>query len=84
MFGAKARRIRDLETRVVSLVGQQDATVARRALTEAELAELLLDGAATTNDFAECPVEKRTTFHAIHPNGSRRCWTCNTTTPEGS
>lgn len=80
MFGAKARRIRDLETRIVSLIGQQDATVTRRALTEAELAELLLDGTTTTNDFAYCPTEQRTTFHAIHADASRRCWTCNTVT----
>lgn len=84
MFGAKARRIRDLETRVVSLVAQHDAVTTRRALNEAELDELLRAGDAVANDYAHCPAEDRTTFHAIHADGTRRCWTCNTTTSEGA
>lgn len=80
MFGAKARRIRDLETRVVSLVAQHDAVTTRRALNEAELDELLRAGDAVANDYALCPAEQRTTFHALHANGSRTCWTCWTHT----
>lgn len=80
MFGAKARRIRDLETRIVSLVEQQDTTITRRALSEAEAAELLLSGDIEANAFALCPTEERTTFHAIHADGSRTCWTCQSHT----
>ncbi|MFD3574734.1 hypothetical protein [Streptomyces sp. NPDC058644] len=80
MFGAKTRRIRDLENRVASLVEQHDAVTTRRALNEAELDELLRAGDAVANDYAHCPAEERTTFHAIHADGSRRCWTCNAIT----
>lgn len=80
MFGAKARRIRDLETRVVSLVAQHDAVTTRRALNEAELDELLRGGDAVANEYAHCPAEDRATFHAVHANGSRTCWTCQTHT----
>lgn len=27
-----------------------------------------------------CPEEMRSTYHAIHADGSRTCWTCCTTT----
>ncbi|MFE0137660.1 hypothetical protein ACFWY6_39805 [Streptomyces sp. NPDC059037] len=80
MFGAKTRRIRALEARVASLVEQRDVTITRRALSEAEAAELLLPGDIEANDFAFCPTEECTTFHAIHANGSRTCWTCQTRT----
>ncbi|WP_393075113.1 hypothetical protein [Streptomyces sp. LN704] len=34
-------------------------------------------------EFRYCPEELRTTYHAIHDDGSRTCWTCRTTTPAG-
>lgn len=32
------------------------------------------------SEFRYCPEEMRSTFHAIHPDGSRTCWTCWTCT----
>lgn len=32
------------------------------------------------SEFRHCPEEDRSTFHAIHPDGSRTCWTCLTCT----
>lgn len=48
----------------------------RAVLDEVSLAELLDGGEIEANDFALCPAEERTTFHAIRSDGSRRCWTC--------
>jgi hypothetical protein len=45
-------------------------------LDEVSLAELLDGGEVEENEFARCPAEQRTTFHAIRRDGSRRCWTC--------
>ncbi|MET7436610.1 hypothetical protein ACFYQQ_00980 [Streptomyces sp. NPDC005496] len=33
------------------------------------------------NKAAYCPAEQRTTFHGMHRDGSRHCWTCRTNTP---
>jgi hypothetical protein len=46
-------------------------------LDEVSLSELLDGGEVEANDFAFCPAEQRTTFHALRVDGSRRCWTCN-------
>jgi hypothetical protein len=34
----------------------------------------------TPSEFRHCPEEDRSTFHAIHADGSRTCWTCLTCT----
>lgn len=39
--------------------------------------ELLDGGDVEANDYAWCPDEGRTRFHAVRRNGSRRCWTCS-------
>ncbi|WAL93936.1 hypothetical protein [Streptomyces sp. Je 1-369] len=49
-------------------------------LDEQALAEAIEDGDIEANDFAFCGAEQRETFHAIHTDGSRTCWTCGTTT----
>ncbi|APY88215.1 hypothetical protein DCW30_05645 [Streptomyces alfalfae] len=49
-------------------------------LDEQALAAALADGDVEANDWAHCPTEGRTRFHAIHTDGSRTCWTCRTTT----
>lgn len=48
------------------------------------LDELLDGGEVEANDFAWCPDEKRTRFHAIRRDASRRCWTCAAETPAGA
>jgi hypothetical protein len=60
------------------------ATPTRAVLDEASLNELLDGGEIEANDFAYCPAEERTTFHAIRSDGSRRCWTCNSESPAGA
>ncbi|MBX7464898.1 hypothetical protein [Streptomyces sp. NPDC057910] len=50
----------------------------------APVAALIAAGEADANDSAWCTEEARTTYHAMHADGSRTCWTCNTTTPKGS
>jgi hypothetical protein len=40
--------------------------------------ELLDGGEVEANDYEWCPAERRTRFHAIRRDGSRRCWTCAT------
>ncbi|MDX3714373.1 hypothetical protein PV733_36710 [Streptomyces europaeiscabiei] len=47
------------------------------------LDELLDGGEVEANDFAWCPTERRTRFHAIRRDLSRRCWTCAAETPAG-
>lgn len=49
-------------------------------LDETELERLLEDGEAEPIECAHCPCCNRTTAHAMQRNGSRRCWTCGTTT----
>lgn len=56
----------------------------RAVLDEVSLDELLDGGEIEANEFARCPAEERTTFHAIRSDGSRRCWTCNSETPAGA
>ncbi|MBA4865967.1 hypothetical protein H1V43_32410 [Streptomyces sp. PSKA54] len=53
----------------------------RGVLDEASLEELLSSGDIEANDYDHCPNEQRTTFHAMHTDGSRTCWTCQATTP---
>ncbi|MDX2763363.1 hypothetical protein PV729_45515 [Streptomyces europaeiscabiei] len=48
------------------------------------LDELLDGGEVEANDFAWCPTERRTRFHAIRRDRSRRCWTCATQSPAGA
>lgn len=52
-------------------------------LDEDTLTVLLTDGALESNEFAHCPAEDRTRFHAVRSDGSRRCWTCSCETPAG-
>ncbi len=60
------------------------AVPARAVLDEVSLGELLDGEEIEANDFDYCPVEERTTFHAIRGDGSRRCWTCNCDSPAGA
>jgi hypothetical protein len=61
--------------------GRPPATAGRGVLDEASLQELLTDGDIEANDYDHCPYEQRTTFHALHTDGSRTCWTCQHKTP---
>jgi hypothetical protein len=56
---------------------------AHSVLDEVSLAELLDGGEVEANEFARCPAEDRTTFHAVRRDGSRRCWTCNAESAAG-
>lgn len=47
------------------------------------LDELLDRDEVEANDYAWCPTEQRTRFHAIRRDLSRRCWTCAAETPAG-
>ena len=49
-------------------------------LDEAELTQLLDAEQIVANESADCPACERNTFHAMNRNGSRKCWTCQTTT----
>ncbi|MCX4827137.1 hypothetical protein OG746_26915 [Streptomyces sp. NBC_01016] len=49
-------------------------------LDDADVDQLLADGDIEANECAPCPCCSRTTFHAMHTDGSRTCWTCGTTT----
>lgn len=49
-------------------------------LDEGEFEQLLADGEIEANECAPCPTCSRTTFHAMHTDGSRTCWPCGTTT----
>jgi ribosomal protein S27AE len=57
--------------------------VRRGVLTETELAQLLDAEVIVANESADCPACARSTFHAMHRDGSRRCWTCGTTVVPG-
>lgn len=46
------------------------------------LADRIALGDLDANDTAWCPACARTTFHALHTDQTRTCWTCNTTTRE--
>ncbi|MFB7711638.1 hypothetical protein [Streptomyces sp. NPDC056105] len=63
---------------IIAPTGKHRATAG--VLDEAELEQLLADGDIEANECAPCPTCTRTTFHAMHTDGSRTCWTCNTTT----
>lgn len=52
-------------------------------LDEARLEQLLDSGDVLANEFDTCPAERRTTFHALYRDGSRRCWTCGVETLGG-
>ena len=47
------------------------------------LDELLDRDEVEANDFAWCPTERRTRFHAVRRDRSRRCWTCAAESPAG-
>lgn len=49
-------------------------------LDEQALAAALADGDVEANDWAYCGAEQRRTFHALHTDGSRTCWTCSSVT----
>jgi len=53
----------------------------RSVVDEAKLEQLLDADQIVANESADCPECRRTTFHAMNRDGSRRCWTCSTTTP---
>jgi hypothetical protein len=53
-----------------------------RAAAPAPLVALDLD--AEPGEFAHCPAEERTTYHAVQADGARRCWTCLTVTEAGA
>lgn len=52
-------------------------------LDEAELTQLLDAEQIVANESADCPSCLRNTFHAMHRDGSRKCWTCQTETLAG-
>jgi hypothetical protein len=53
-----------------------------RAAAPAVLVALPMD--AEPGEFAPCPAEERSTYHAIQADGARRCWTCNWITEAGA
>lgn len=63
-------------------VKPQPPTV-QAVLDEQTLTVLLTDGALESNEYANCPAEGVTRFHAVRTDGSRRCWTCSCETPAG-
>ncbi len=52
------------------------AVEAPSLLDEEALTEAMEDGGIEANGPAWCGAEQRTTFHALHTDGSRTCWTC--------
>lgn len=65
---------------VDGLLTPQPAPAVRDVLDEDELEQQLEASDVVANECAPCPACSRTTFHAMHRGGSRRCWTCNTET----
>lgn len=59
----------------------EEETPREALLEETALEQLLAAGDVEPNECAPCPACERTTFHAMHADGSRTCWTCSTTTP---
>ncbi|MGD6750951.1 hypothetical protein [Streptomyces sp. BH105] len=49
-------------------------------LDDDQVEQLVADGEIEANECAPCPGCERNTFHAMHTDGSRTCWTCATTT----
>ncbi|MFE5681688.1 hypothetical protein [Streptomyces sp. NPDC056512] len=70
----------DLLERHVPLEQLLEETPRAAVLEDSHLEQLLADGDIEANECAPCPTCTRTTFHALHTDGSRTCWTCNTTT----
>ena len=64
-----------VETRARALLTRPPATAEMDA---AVYTELLAD--AEPGAFRWCPDELRTTYHAMHADGSRTCWTCRAET----
>jgi hypothetical protein len=58
------------------------ATGRHRTGTPAPLINLPMD--AEPGEFAPCPAEERETYHAVHADGSRTCWTCKSWTEAGA
>lgn len=63
--------------------GRHRAPSVGTVIDEVSLDELLDGGEVEANDFLFCPAERRTTFHAVRVDGSRRCWTCACETAAG-
>ncbi|MFJ9037419.1 hypothetical protein ACIRF8_12630 [Streptomyces sp. NPDC102406] len=59
----------------------EETTPREPLLEETALEQLLAVGDIEPIECAPCPTCERTTFHAMHADGSRTCWTCRTTTP---
>ncbi|MFI1677006.1 hypothetical protein [Streptomyces sp. NPDC020607] len=78
--GRHRGRPEELEQRA-ALEQLLEETSPLEALLEESTLELLLeDGEVEANECAPCPTCARTTFQALHTDGSRTCWTCGTTT----
>ena len=61
------------------------ATPARQPVLDEDTLEVLLDGGdVVANESAPCPTCKKTTYQAMHRDGSRCCWTCGVTTLAGA
>lgn len=57
----------------------------RQPVLDEDTLEVLLDGGdVVANESAPCPSCERTTFQAMHRDGSRFCWTCRVTTLAGA
>lgn len=56
------------------------AAPAAGVLDEEHLEALLDNDEVVVSESALCPTCARTTFHAMHRDGSRTCWTCQTVT----
>jgi hypothetical protein len=59
---------------------EQTVPIPHVVLSEGELTQLLDADQVVANESADCPACGRNTFHAMNRDGSRRCWTCATTT----
>ncbi|MET9517004.1 hypothetical protein [Streptomyces sp. NPDC002994] len=67
--------------RLVSLVLPRGKHRASRVEADlAPIAALLAAGQLDNNDTAWCDTCPGRRVHAFHPDGSRTCWTCTTTT----
>ncbi|MFD9445000.1 hypothetical protein [Streptomyces sp. NPDC060001] len=64
-------------------LAEQTQPIRHAVLDENQLTQMLEADEVAVNECADCPACGRTTFHAMHRDGSRRCWTCATWTPAG-
>lgn len=55
-------------------------TVGYGVLDETTLDELLASGDVEENEHRHCGACEKTTFQALHADGTSTCWTCSTTT----